>query len=57
MKQRLRNIRLIAWTLMLEAYRRREIYAIVFVTTVLIVGLRMIRFFEMEDLGKFYREI
>lgn len=57
MTQRFRNIRLIAWTLMLEAWRRREIYAIVFVTTVLIVGLRLIRFFEMEDLGKFYREI
>ena len=27
MSQRLRNIRLIAWTLILEAWRRREIYA------------------------------
>jgi hypothetical protein len=33
------------------------VYAIVLVTTVLLIGLRCVRFFEMEGLGKFYREI
>jgi ABC-type transport system involved in multi-copper enzyme maturation permease subunit len=53
----LRNIGLIAGTLLLEAWRRKEIYVIVFVTTALLVGLRFVQFFEMEGLGKFYREI
>ena len=57
MRQRIRNMNLIAWTLMLEAWRRREIYAIVFVTTALLIGLRFVHFFGMEGLGKFYREI
>ncbi|MFC1601000.1 ABC transporter permease subunit [Candidatus Sumerlaeota bacterium] len=57
MRQRARNIFLIAWTLALEAWRRREIYAIVFVTIMLLVGLRFVRFFEIEGIGKFYREI
>ncbi|HPS02200.1 MAG TPA: ABC transporter permease [Candidatus Sumerlaeota bacterium] len=57
MKQRLRNIWLLAWTLMLEAWRRREIYIIVAVTVALIAGLRMVHFFDLEGLGKFYREI
>ncbi len=53
----LRNIWLVTWTLMLEAWRRREIYAIVIVTTLMIVGLRMVHFFEIDGLGKFYREM
>lgn len=57
MRTHLRNVFLISWTLILEAWRRREIYAIVLVTTVLIVGLRCVHFFDMEGLGKFYREI
>jgi len=57
MRQRARNLRLIGWTLLLEAWRRREVYAIVLVTTALLIGLRFVRFFEMEGLGKFYREI
>ena len=57
MRQHLRNISLIARTLILEAWRRREVYAIVIVTTLLIVGLRFIHFFHMGDLGKFYREV
>ncbi len=54
---RLRNIWLVTWTLMLEAWRRKEIYAIVIVTTLMIVGLRMVHFFEIDGLGKFYREM
>jgi Cu-processing system permease protein len=42
---------------MLEAWRRREIYAIVFITTLLLAGLRCVHFFNMEGLGKFYREV
>jgi ABC-type transport system involved in multi-copper enzyme maturation permease subunit len=57
MKQRFRNVWLLAWTLMLEAWRRREIYIIVAVTVALIAGLRMVHFFNIEGLGKFYREI
>ena len=57
MRQRARNIFLIAWTLVLEAWRRREIYAIVLVTVALIIGLRFVRFFDIESFGKFYREI
>lgn len=57
MRQRFRNIRLIAVVLLLEAWRRREIYVIVFVTTLLIIGLRFVHFFDIEGLSKFYREI
>lgn len=57
MRQHIRNIFLIAWTLILEAWRRREIYAIVLVTTALIAGLRFIHFFDIEGVGKFYREV
>jgi ABC-type transport system involved in multi-copper enzyme maturation permease subunit len=57
MRQRVRNVYLIAWTLALEAWRRREIYAIVLVTVALVVGLRFVRFFDIESFGKFYREI
>jgi Cu-processing system permease protein len=57
MRQKVRNIGLIAWTLMLEAWRRREIYVIVFVTTAFLIGLRFVHFFGMEGLGKFYREV
>lgn len=57
MKDSLRNIRLIAWTLVLEAWRRREIYAIVLATTLFLVALRFVKFFDMEGMSKFYREI
>ena len=52
-----RNVSLIAWTLMLEAWRRREIYAIVLVTTLLLIALRFVHFFDIDGLAKFYREI
>jgi ABC-type transport system involved in multi-copper enzyme maturation permease subunit len=57
MRSRLRNIRLIGGVLLLEAWRRREIYAIVIVTLVLLAGLRFVHFFDISGLGKFYREI
>jgi len=57
LRSSLRNIRLLAGTLLIEAWRRREIYAIVFITTLLLIGLRLVHFFDLEGLGKFYREI
>jgi len=57
MKAYLRNLWLVAKTISIEAVRRKEIYAIVVVSLVLIGGLRMVKFFDTEGLGKFYREI
>ncbi|NQT82016.1 ABC transporter permease [bacterium] len=57
MKAYLRNLWLVAKTIGIEAIRRKEIYAIVLVSLVLIGGLRMVKFFDVEGLGKFYREI
>jgi ABC-type transport system involved in multi-copper enzyme maturation permease subunit len=57
MRAYLRNLLLVAKTIAIEAVRRKEIYAIVFVSLVLIGGLRMVKFFDVEGLGKFYREI
>ncbi|MDP2895922.1 MAG: ABC transporter permease subunit [bacterium] len=57
MKSYLRNAWLIAKTIGIEAIRRKEIYAIVLVSLVLIGGLRLVKFFDVEGLGKFYREI
>lgn len=57
MRNPLRATWLVAWTPMLEAWRRREIYAIVIVTTCLIVGLRLTHFFHQDVMGKFYREV
>lgn len=57
MRAALRNSFLIASTPAIEAWRRREIYAIVIVTTLLLVALRFVHFFEIEGLGKFYRDI
>lgn len=52
-----RNIWLIARTILLEALRRRELYAIVLVSVLLLAGLRFVTFFDIEGLSKFYREI
>ncbi len=57
MRTYLRNLWLIAKTIAIEAVRRKEIYAIVLVSLVLIGGLRLAKFFDVEGLGKFYREI
>lgn len=57
MRAYLRNLWLVAKTIAIEAVRRKEIYAIVLVSLVLIGGLRTVKFFHIEGLGKFYREI
>jgi ABC-type transport system involved in multi-copper enzyme maturation permease subunit len=41
----------------LEALRRREIYVIVAVTCLCILALAQIRFFDVDALTKFYREV
>jgi len=57
MRAYLRNLWLVARTIGIEAIRRKEIYAIVLVSLVLIAGLRLVKVFDVEGLGKFYREI
>jgi Cu-processing system permease protein len=52
-----RNLWLVARTIGIEAIRRKEIYAIVLISLVLIAGLRLVKFFDVEGLGKFYREM
>ena len=56
MMPHVRNVFLIARTLLYEAWRRREVYAIVIVTSIVLGALRYVRFFDIPDLGKFYRE-
>ncbi len=53
----MKKIWLIARTVLIEAVRRKEIYAIVLLTVGLIGVVGSIRFFNVEGLGKFYREI
>lgn len=53
----LRQLWLIAWTIFIESVRRKEIYIVVIVALLLILSLRFVRWFEVEGLGKFYREI
>jgi ABC-type transport system involved in multi-copper enzyme maturation permease subunit len=48
---------LVARSVLLEALRRREIYAIVLVATLLIAALMTVDFFQLEGLTKFYREV
>jgi ABC-type transport system involved in multi-copper enzyme maturation permease subunit len=57
MKRRCNNIWLIAKTILLEAVRRQEVYVIVVLSVALLAGLRFVKFFEVEGLGKFYREM
>ena len=52
-----RDIWLVSKTIWIEAIRRREIYAIVIVAMALIGGVRMVDFFGIDGLAKFYREI
>jgi ABC-type transport system involved in multi-copper enzyme maturation permease subunit len=53
----LRAVGLIAHSVLIEAVRRREVYAIVLVTLLLIAGVMAVDFFKIEGLSKFYREI
>jgi ABC-type transport system involved in multi-copper enzyme maturation permease subunit len=48
---------LIAKSVVIEAIRRREIYAIVLVSLVLIGAVMALDFFQLEGLNKFYREV
>ncbi len=53
----IRQIRLVARTIWIEAIRSREIYAIVIVAVALIAGTRLINFFDVGGLSKFYQEV
>jgi ABC-type transport system involved in multi-copper enzyme maturation permease subunit len=52
-----RAILLVARGVWLEALRRREIYVIVALCCALILGLAQVRFFGLDIMSKFYREI
>lgn len=52
----MRKTALIFWTVMIEAVRRREVYAIVLFASILIAVIGSIRFFDLASLSKFYRE-
>lgn len=53
----LRALLLVAKSVLIEAVRRREVYAIVLVTLLLIAGVMAVDFFKIAGLSKFYREI
>jgi Cu-processing system permease protein len=53
----LKSAWLVARTVLTEAVRRREIYAIVLLTVLLIGAVMTVTFFKIEGLTKFYREI
>ncbi len=48
---------LIARSVLIEAVRRKEIYAIVLISTLLIGAVMTVDFFNLEGLTKFYREV
>lgn len=48
---------LIAKSVLIEAVRRREIYAIVLISMLIIGAVMTVNFFNIEGLTKFYREI
>lgn len=50
------QIWLIAKGVLIEAIRRKEIYAIVLVSLLLIAGVMTVDFFKLEGISKFYRE-
>lgn len=52
-----RGIWLIAKSVLIEAVRRREIYAIILVATLLIGAIMTVDFFDLQGLTKFYREV
>jgi Cu-processing system permease protein len=47
----------IARTVLLEAVRRREVYVVVVAATALIGSLFFLRFFDLDGVAKFYREV
>jgi Cu-processing system permease protein len=53
----LRKIWLVAWSVLIEAVRRRALYVVVLGATLLIGAVMTIDFFELEGLTKFYREV
>jgi ABC-type transport system involved in multi-copper enzyme maturation permease subunit len=53
----MRSVWLISRTVLLEAIRRKEIYAIILVSLLLLAGIFSIDFFQIEGLMKFYREV
>lgn len=53
----MRSIWLIARSVLVEAVRRKEIYAIVLVSVLLIGAVMTVNFFKLEGLAKFYREM
>ncbi len=52
----LRSVWLIAHSVLIEAIRRREIYAIVLLSTLVIGAVMTVDFFGLQGLTKFYRE-
>ncbi|MGF1571983.1 MAG: ABC transporter permease subunit [Sumerlaeia bacterium] len=48
---------LIAKSVLIEALRRKEIYAIILVSLIFIGAVMTVDFFELDDIEKFYREI
>ncbi len=53
----LRSVWMIAKSVLIEAVRRKEIYAIVLITLLLIGAVMTVNFFNLEGVEKFYREI
>jgi ABC-type transport system involved in multi-copper enzyme maturation permease subunit len=53
----LRSAWLIAKSVLIEAIRKKEIYAIILVSLLMIGGVMTVNFFEVEGLSKFFREI
>lgn len=53
----IRRLKLVAGTIFTEVLRQREIYVIVLITLILLVGASTVRFFEIPGLHKFYHEI
>ena len=53
----LRAVWLIGRSVLIEAVRRREIYAIVLISTLIIAMVMTLDFFQLSGLSKFYREI
>lgn len=53
----MRQIWLVARSVLVEAVRRKEIYAVILVSLLIIGCVVLIDFFELEGISKFYREV
>lgn len=53
----MKSVWLIAGSVLIEAVRRKEIYAIIVIALILIAGVMSIDFFQMTGLFKFYFEV